>query len=135
MNVVLDTSIISVSATLIVGAFGFMYKFLRDTVKDLAVLKSSLEKQIKDGDDKSNNEISEVYKTFNEYRKSIAIEFVSKAVCDVLHSTQTDNLNGIEARLTANFNKLELKVENNFNTFLQQITTMFQNGNQLPNKG
>jgi hypothetical protein len=144
MNIVLDTSIISVALTLIVTAFGFMYKFLRDTVKDLSELKKSLEKQIKDGDDKNNLDInssntvndkklSEVYETFNKYRESIEKNFVSKDVCDVLHKTSSENLTGIEFRLTSNFNRLEEKVEKNFTTFLEQMTKMFQNGNgKLP---
>ncbi|MFA5299834.1 MAG: hypothetical protein WC389_16745 [Lutibacter sp.] len=139
MNITINTAVLSVSATLIVGAFTFMYRFLRDTVEDLAKLKSSLEKQIKDGDIKNNeainssinvtdHKLSEVYDTFNKYRESIEKNFVNKDVCDILHKTSSDNLNGIETRLTASFNKLEARVEKNFADFTQQIISLFKNG-------
>jgi len=121
MNIVLDTSIISICATIISGLFIGGYKFIRDIIKDLGELKKEVYEKISEEVKTNDAKIVRVYSRLDEHKNLIETKFVTKDVCQVLHENTASNLSGLESRITANFDRLEKKIEDTFKLVLEKI--------------
>lgn len=121
MNIVLDTSIISICATIISGLFIGGYKFIRDIIKDLGELKKEVYEKISEEAKTNDAKIVRVYSRLDEHKNLIETKFVTKDVCQVLHENTASNLSGLESRITANFDRLEKKIEDTFKLVLEKI--------------
>ena len=121
MNIVLDTSIISICATIISGLFIGGYKFIRDIIRDLGELKKEVYEKISEEAKTNDAKIVRVYSRLDEHKNLIETKFVTKDVCQVLHENTASNLSGLESRITANFDRLEKKIEDTFKLVLEKI--------------
>jgi hypothetical protein len=61
-----------------------------------------------------NSKVDRVYERFDEFKKTIKVEFVQKELCKIMHENSSSNLNGLEKRITDSVGKLEKKVDDNF---------------------
>jgi hypothetical protein len=71
-----------------------------------------------------DSRITRVYSRLDEVKDSVDGTYVRKDTCQLLHTTTSDNLKGVECRINERFNKLEIKVEDSF----KMIIDMLKNG-------
>lgn len=61
-----------------------------------------------------NKSVDRVYERFDENKKQMEDSFVRKDLCAVMHQTNTENLVGVEGRISEALGKLDKKVDENF---------------------
>lgn len=68
--------------------------------------------------------IARIYERLDEHKKNIDDKYVMRNICEVLHKSTVNNLEGVEKRLDERLSAFEMRLENTFKSIDLKITAL-----------